>query len=133
MGADLCNSARGMMFALGCVQARRCHANTCPSGVATQDPWRMNGLVVQDKEQRVYRYHDSTIRHFQKLMSACGLSSPEQLGPELLLRRVTPTETRSYSEIFTYLQPGQLLDGQVRDSWLGKAWQDASAESFAVL
>ncbi len=132
MGADLCNSARGMMFALGCIQARRCHANTCPSGVATQDPWRMNGLVVQDKEQRVYRYHHSTIQHFQKLMSACGLSRPEQLGPELLMRRVTPTETRSYSEIFTYLQPGQLLDGQVRDSWLGKAWQDASAESFAV-
>ncbi len=132
MGADLCNSARGMMFALGCIQARRCHANTCPSGVATQDPWRMNGLVVADKTERVYRYHKATLRHFQKLLSACGLERPDQLGPELLFRRVTPTETRTYREIFTYLDPGQLVDGHAADPWYATAWGQARADSFAA-
>ena len=130
-GADLCNSARGMMFALGCIQARRCHANTCPTGVATQDPWRMNGLVVSDKSERVYNYHKGTLKHLEKLLSACGVSHPADLGPDMLLRRVTPTETSSYSEIFTYLEPGQLLDGACTSHWYAGAWHQARADSFA--
>jgi len=131
MGADVCNSARGMMFALGCIQARRCHANTCPTGVATQDPWRMNGLVVSDKQERVYNYHKSTLKHLQKLLSACGVSDPAELGPEMLLRRVTPTTTSSYREIFSYLEPGQLRDDPNMTSWYASAWQQARADSFA--
>ncbi|NNF51760.1 MAG: FMN-binding glutamate synthase family protein [Gammaproteobacteria bacterium] len=131
MGADVCNSARGMMFALGCIQARRCHANTCPTGVATQDPWRMNGLVVSDKEERVYNYHKNTLKHLQKLLAACGLSDPSELGPEMLLRRVTPTTTSSYSEIFSYLEPGQLTESESLEPWYASAWQQARADSFS--
>ncbi len=130
MGADMCNSARGMMFALGCIQARRCHTNTCPSGVATQDPWRMNGLVVSDKTQRVYNYHKATLEHFLKLMAVCGVDDPAKLGPDLLLRRVTPTITSSYAEMFPYLQAGQLLEGSEVPPWYGDAWRVARAETF---
>ncbi|MGH3438378.1 MAG: FMN-binding glutamate synthase family protein, partial [Sciscionella sp.] len=55
-GADYTNAARAMMFAVGCIQAQRCHTNTCPVGVATQDPRRANALNVDDKSQRVYRF-----------------------------------------------------------------------------
>ena len=54
LGADTCNSARAMMMALGCIQALECNKNTCPTGVATQDPYFMKGLVVEDKND-VYR------------------------------------------------------------------------------
>jgi glutamate synthase domain-containing protein 2 len=111
MGADMCNSARGMMFALGCIQARRCHANTCPTGVATQDPWRMNGLVVADKAPRVANYHAGTILHFLKILAACGLRDASELTPQLLYRRVSPTRITHYGEIFDYLAPGVLREG----------------------
>lgn len=133
MGADVCNSARGMMFALGCIQARRCHANTCPTGVATQDPWRVNGLVVEDKEQRVYRYHKATIKHFLKLMTACGVSETDQLTPELLQRRVTPTVTNNYAEVFGYLNEGELLGDNPRAGWFAQAWRQSRADSFSAV
>ncbi len=132
MGADVCNSARGMMFALGCIQARRCHANTCPTGVATQDPWRVNGLVVEDKQQRVCRYHKETIKHFLKLMAACGITDPAALAPEQLKRRVTPTATSNYQEIFAYLEEGELLAGKTVAGWYGDAWRLARADRFSV-
>ena len=57
LGADWCNSARGFMFALGCLQAQTCHTGACPTGVATQSPLRQKALVVPDKMERVYRFH----------------------------------------------------------------------------
>ena len=60
LGADVCNSARGMMFALGCIQALRCNTNECPVGVATQDPGRAQGLVVDAKAPRVARFHTAS-------------------------------------------------------------------------
>ena len=57
LGADLCNSARGMMLALGCVQSLSCNTNRCPTGVATQDPKLTKGLDVADKSIRVYLFH----------------------------------------------------------------------------
>jgi hypothetical protein len=129
MGADLCNSARGMMFALGCIQARECHRNTCPTGITTQDPWRVNGLVVSDKAPRVASYHQATIRHFLKVLAVAGLEHPEQLGPEKLLRRVTPTETRSYRELFDYLEPGALLAGSAPAGYAAP-WAAADPDRF---
>ena len=129
MGADLCNSARGMMFALGCIQARECHRNTCPTGITTQDPWRVNGLVVADKAPRVANYHRGTIRHFLKVLAVAGLECPEQLGPDRLLRRVTPTETRNYRELFDYLEPGALLAGSATESYAAP-WAAADPERF---
>ncbi|HET7651090.1 MAG TPA: FMN-binding glutamate synthase family protein [Gammaproteobacteria bacterium] len=130
MGADMCNSARGMMFALGCIQARRCHTNTCPSGVATQDPWRAQGLVVADKARRVANYHRNTIRHFMWVLAAAGLRNPDELRPDLLNRRVSLTEIRNYRELYPYLQTGDLLSGKAPAFYM-KPWLAARSETFA--
>ncbi len=129
MGADLCNSARGMMFALGCIQARRCHTNTCPTGVATQDPWRVQGLVVKDKAERVYNYHNNTMRYFLRVLAAAGLKNPAELKPELLNRRVSLTEIRTYRELYPYLEPGDILAGRAPELYMNP-WAAASARSF---
>ena len=61
LGADWCNSARGFMFALGCLQAQACHTGHCPTGVTTQDPLRQKSLVVPVKADRVYNFHQQTL------------------------------------------------------------------------
>ncbi len=129
MGADMCNSARGMMFALGCIQARRCHTNTCPTGVTTQDPWRVQGLVVKDKAERVANYHKNTIRHFMWVLAAAGLKNPGGLTPDVLNRRVSLTEIRTYHELYPYLAPGDLLEGRAPVLYM-KPWNAASAATF---
>ncbi|MGB5246094.1 MAG: FMN-binding glutamate synthase family protein [Woeseia sp.] len=131
MGADICNSARGMMFALGCIQARACHKNICPTGITTHDPWRVHGLSVADKGPRVMRYHKETVEHFQMVLGACGLTDPEQLKPEMLWRRVTHLQTLNYRELYTYLEPGELLDGVKDERWRGW-WNQAQEDSFAL-
>lgn len=122
IGADLCNAARGMMFALGCIQARRCHADTCPTGIATHDPWRVNGLVVGDKAPRVAHYHHNTVHHFLKVLAAAGLQQASELHPALVLRRVAPTTVRSYAELYDWLTPGALLNGNAPPRWQ-QAWE----------
>lgn len=129
MGADACYSARGMMFALGCIQARRCHTNRCPTGVATQDPWRVHGLEVGDKTRRVANYHKNTIRHLLKVVAAAGLDHPGQLCPDILYHRVSGTETRSYRDMCDYLEDGALVSGAVPERYR-RAWEAASARSF---
>lgn len=121
IGADFCYSARGMMFSLGCIQARRCHTNRCPSGVATQDPWRENGLVVSDKAPRVFNYHNGTIKHFLEMLAAIGVEHPDKLVPGHLYRRSDPGIVRSYHELFNWLQPGALLNGEAPPEWQ-RAW-----------
>lgn len=100
LGADLCYSARAMMLALGCIQARRCHHNDCPAGVATQDPARAAALVVNDKAPRVARFHDETVAAFLELVAAAGCSTPADIGPEHVQRRVDRTTIRSFAEIY---------------------------------
>jgi glutamate synthase domain-containing protein 2 len=129
MGADWCNAARAFMFAVGCIQAERCHTNTCPVGVATQDSRLYRGLVIPDKAQRVYHYHKNTIKALAQVVAATGLDHPNQLMPEHISRRVSPTDVRAYSEIYEYLQPGELVDGGGNDRWK-LAWKRASADSF---
>ncbi|MFX7825289.1 glutamate synthase-related protein, partial [Acinetobacter baumannii] len=72
LGADWCNSARGFMFALGCIQSQSCHTDRCPTGVATQNAQRARALVVPDKAERVYRFHQSTLHALQELVQAAG-------------------------------------------------------------
>ncbi|MFT6040364.1 MAG: glutamate synthase domain-containing protein 2, partial [Gammaproteobacteria bacterium] len=79
MGADLCNSARGMMMALGCIQALRCNSGACPVGVATQDPHLVAGLVVETKRTRVANYQGETVHTLMSLCAAAGLTSPDEL------------------------------------------------------
>lgn len=80
LGADLCNSARGMMLALGCIQAYRCNNNQCPTGIATNDASLMAGLDVFDKSKRVRSYHSKTVASVAELLSAAGLHSTKEIS-----------------------------------------------------
>ncbi len=133
LGADWCNAARGFMFALGCIQSQNCHTDRCPTGVATQDPGRWKKLDVPDKAARVKNFHENTLRALKELIAAAGLTHPSQLGPEHIIRRVSPDEVRSLSALYQYVEPGGLLDGRVPDHAVFKAfWQDARADTFAA-
>lgn len=110
MGADLCNSARGMMFALGCIQALECNTNTCPTGVATQDPGLTKGLVVSDKKVRVYNYHKTTVFSAIQLMGAAGLCHPEQIQRSFIYRRVGPNTIETFAETYPEIPEGSLLE-----------------------
>ena len=130
LGADWCNSARGYMFSLGCIQALNCHTGRCPSGVATQDPRRGNKLDVAIKSERVYNFHRKTLDALQNLLEASGLNHPSELGPENIIRRVSKTEVHSYLDLFPFLEPGSLLEGQTGLSIYDKYWSDADPYSF---
>lgn len=86
IGADLCNSARGFMFSIGCIQALRCNTNDCPTGVATQRANLVNGLVVTDKFERVYRFHKNTVHAVQELLGAAGHQHTSQLSAHDLVK-----------------------------------------------
>ena len=129
LGADACTSARGMMFALGCIQARRCNSNDCPVGVATQDPALVNGLDVEDKAERVAHFHEETVHAFLELMGAAGLDRLEQITPSLVWRRMDERRVSHYGELYEWLEPGQLLDRPETTS-LGSAWLAADASRF---
>lgn len=132
LGADWCNAARGFMFSLGCIQAQSCHNDHCPSGVATQNPDRWKKLDVEDKAGRVHAFHDNTLKALHDLLCAAGLEHPQQLGPEHILRRVSPTEIRSYSALFARLCPGELLeDAPLRHTVFAEYWPSARSDSFA--
>jgi glutamate synthase domain-containing protein 2 len=129
IGADWCNAARGFMFALGCVQSLSCHTNRCPTGVATQDRRRQQGLSVPDKAERVARFHRQTIKSLSHMLAAAGLSHPDELGPHHLVRRVSATQVRQFAHLHTFLKPGALLRGEC-DGFYADNWTRASADSF---
>jgi len=129
LGADWCNAARPFMFALGCIQSRRCHTDTCPTGVATQNASRQRGLVVDDKSKRVANFHAQTLDGLLELVAAAGLPTPAALRPEHVMRRITATETAPFAKLYPFLQTGELLD-EARDPWYREQWNRASADSF---
>ena len=130
MGADWCNAGRGFMFALGCIQSLSCHTDRCPTGVATQDPARWKHLDVPDKAERVRRFHDNTLKALRELLCAAGLDGPEQLGPEHIIRRVSPVEVRSLASIYRFLEPGELLRTIPQHAVFRMYWADARSDSF---
>ncbi|HEX2083743.1 MAG TPA: FMN-binding glutamate synthase family protein, partial [Xanthomonadaceae bacterium] len=132
LGADWCNAARGFMFALGCIQSQSCHTDKCPTGVATQNPGRWRKLDVPDKATRVFQYHRNTLLALRDLLGAAGLEHPQQLGPEHILRRVSPTEIRSLAMLHQYLEPGELLDRIPKHVVFQAFWADARSDSFAA-
>ena len=91
LGADWCNTARGFMFALGCIQSQCCHTDRCPTGVATQDPTRQRALVVPDKAQRVDNFHRATVLALGEVIAAAGLEHPQELRPRHFSKRLSPT------------------------------------------
>lgn len=130
IGADWVNSARGFMFAVGCIQSLSCHTNKCPTGVATQDPLRQRALVVPDKAERVFNFHRNTMIALSEMLAAAGLSHPNQLDADVLVHRLSAVEVKLFSQMHVYLQPGVLLSGEVSGEFYKRMWAMARADSF---
>lgn len=133
LGADWTNAGRGFMFALGCIQSLSCHTNRCPVGVATQDPLRQRALVVPEKAERVRRFHRNTLRALAEMTAAAGLSHPSELGPHHLVRRVSLTEIRLFSQLHIFLEDGELLSGTHDRDFYSAAWKLARADRFELV
>ncbi|MDH5858235.1 FMN-binding glutamate synthase family protein [Lampropedia aestuarii] len=130
IGADWCNSARGFMFAVGCIQSQSCHTNKCPTGVATQDPLRQRALVVPDKADRVYHFHRNTLKALAEMLAAAGLTHPSQLQARHVVRRVSGAEIMLFSQLHVFLKPGELLSGEIEGEFYSRMWAMARADSF---
>jgi glutamate synthase domain-containing protein 2 len=129
LGADWCNSARGFMFAVGCIQSQSCHTDRCPTGVATQDPTRQRALVVPDKMQRVANFHRATLIELAELTAAAGLDHPTDFKPIHITRRVSPSIVATYADLYPGLAEGELISGTSDKRWR-RAWDMAHANSF---
>lgn len=129
-GADFTLAARAMMMAVGCIQAQECHTNKCPVGVATQDTKRSRALDVPDKTERVYNLQRHVVANAKQFVASMGLTSFDQLHPAMLMRTVGPNESKSYAELYEWLEPGELLHNPP-ESWKVD-WEAARAESFVL-
>jgi glutamate synthase domain-containing protein 2 len=140
LGADWCNSARGFMFSLGCIQAQTCHTGNCPTGVATQDPKRQIALVVEDKSQRVKNFHHNTLESLQEITEATGLNDPQEFDLHHFMRRINQTQAHSLSTLIPSIEPGSLLGSKgfktSDKNWPGvfqEFWSHSSEQSFHEL
>lgn len=116
LGADWCNSARGFMFALGCIQSRSCHTDHCPTGVATQDPVRQRALVVPDKAERVQHFHAQTVEALADLVGAAGLMHPADISADHIMVRDSAGQAVSLALTLPTLKPGVLLNKKAATS-----------------
>jgi glutamate synthase domain-containing protein 2 len=135
LGADWCNSARGFMFALGCLQAQTCHTGNCPTGVTTQDPVRQKSLVVEDKATRVYNFHQQTLHALQELVQAAGIDHPNQITAHHIVRRSTDQKVQSLAQLILNQLPDRALlasDLQALPLIYRNTWPRAAAESFLL-
>ncbi|MFI5448021.1 FMN-binding glutamate synthase family protein [Polaromonas sp. UC242_47] len=131
LGADWCNSGRAFMFALGCIQAQTCHTGNCPTGVTTQDPVRQQALVVPDKAERVWRFHQSTLKALKELLEAAGLKHSSDVTAHHIVRRINDTEVRLLSNLIMQVAPGALLGSlDEQHNVFRLYWPLASAHSF---
>ncbi|GGE06586.1 MULTISPECIES: FMN-binding glutamate synthase family protein [Sphingobacterium] len=111
LGADACYSARGMMFALGCIQALKCNEDVCPVGVATQQPHLYKGLNVDDKYVRVAQFHRNTLRATVEIMEACGFNSLDEVNADKFFRKVDSQNTLSFQDIY-FKNTGKLVNNR---------------------
>ncbi|MDT4840842.1 hypothetical protein FQZ97_746760 [compost metagenome] len=134
LGADWCNSARGFMFALGCIQAQSCHTGHCPTGVSTQDPIRQQALVVPDKAVRVFNFHQQTLKALQELVQAAGLQHPGDITAQHIVRRVNENEVRLLANLLPTTLPGALLNGpDGQHAVFTTYWAQARADQFGLV
>jgi glutamate synthase domain-containing protein 2 len=131
LGADWCNSARGFMFALGCIQAQACHTGHCPTGVTAQDPQRQQALVVPDKAERVFRFHALTLQALKELVQAAGLQHPGQISAAHIVQRTNKHEVKLLINLLPFVKPGSLLKGELPGRVFELYWPIASGHSFA--
>lgn len=132
LGADVCNSSRAMMFAVGCIQSRSCNTNHCPTGVATQDPVRTSAVVPEEKRHRIYNYHANTMESFLELMGAMGVATAADLHPSHIQMRMADSTAITYEDYYPSLKDGQLLSEELdpEELYFTKHYLKASAASF---
>ena len=135
LGANWCNSARGFMFAIGCIQAQTCHSGHCPTGVTTQDPLRQQALVVGDKAERVYHFHQNTLHALKELVQAAGVQHPNEINAHHIVRRTGDHTVDSLAHALLR----EIPEGSLLKDTLDKLpmvyqhhWPKASADSFAL-
>jgi glutamate synthase domain-containing protein 2 len=133
LGADWCNSARGFMFALGCIQAQACHTGQCPTGVTTQDAKRQQALVVPTKADRVFNFHQATLEALKELVQAAGLSHPSEITAAHIVRRTSEHEVKLLSHLLAFIAPGSLLAGDPPHDVYRLYWPLAQASSFQMV
>jgi glutamate synthase domain-containing protein 2 len=131
LGADWCNSARGFMFALGCIQAQSCHTGLCPTGVSTQDPQRQRALVVPQKSERVHQFHQNTLKALKELVQAAGLQHPMEITASHIVRRTSDHGVKLLANLLPFVKPGVLLRGEMPHQVFAVYWPMAQASSFA--
>ncbi len=131
LGADWVNMARAFMFAVGCIQSQTCHTDTCPTGVATQDPDRQRALVVPDKAQRVKQFHEKTLMALAEVVGGAGLNHPREFRRFHFHKRTGESEVMSFMDLYPPLKKGELLEG-TEDRRFKRAWQRAQAQTFAA-
>jgi glutamate synthase domain-containing protein 2 len=139
LGADWCNSARGFMFSVGCIQAQVCNTGFCPTGVTTQDPLRQKALVVPNKADRVYNFHNETLKTLKELVEAAGLHHPGEIDAPHIVRRISKNEVRLLSYLLPEMPTGLLLNNANIDPALNLPrvfelyWNRSQAASFSLV
>jgi glutamate synthase domain-containing protein 2 len=133
LGADWCNSARGFMFALGCIQAQACHTGHCPTGVTTQDAHRQQALHVPSKAERVFHFHQQTLHALQEIVQAAGLHHPGEITAHHIVRRVNDNEVRLLANLVPQVRIGSLLQADLSDTHnvFRMYWPRARASAFS--
>lgn len=130
LGADAVNSARGFMLSLGCIQARTCNTDHCPTGIATQNPGRNKAIVVSDKAQRVANFHRETVANLVELVGAAGLDGIHELEPKHIHRRVQGSDVRNYAQLYPGIEQGSLLaNDTIPEEWRDD-WEAAKASNW---
>ena len=134
LGADWCNSARGFMFALGCIQAQSCHTGHCPTGVTTQDPVRQQALHVPTKASRVYHFHQETLKALKEIVQAAGLMHPQDITAHHIVRRLDNNEVKLLANMVPQVAAGSLLASGTGEQHnvFKYYWARSQAESFAL-
>ena len=118
------------MMAVGCIQALECNHNTCPTGVATQNPALVKGLDVNDKKVRVANYHDQTVKAFVELMAAAGIDDLNKIYRTHVYQRIDQHVSKSYNQLYPYIAEGSLLSSEsVPEDW-EEYMAMASSDSF---
>lgn len=130
LGADTVNSARAMMFALGCIQSRHCNQNTCPTGITTQNPARYKALDVGDKGTRVANYHASMIKNLMELLATTGLARLDELRPQHINYRVNGTLTSNYGDLYPSIARCSLLTASELPLDWRHEWEQAVSNSW---
>jgi glutamate synthase domain-containing protein 2 len=106
VGADFINTARGFMFALGCIQALRCHTNTCPTGVTTHNKRLQRGLVVEEKYLRIANYVNNMNKEIDMIAHSCGCRHARELEREHVRIVQSANHSIALNMLYPYPTPG---------------------------